>query len=752
MKLFIRTDSCPPTVQTTHEFGLLGPFILLCVIGVTLGCGANPAGQDAGPDSVDVPTLADTNIVEVECVECRDVPGASDVHSDTRDDIAGDGLMTDVHQDGDADIGNVRDADTAIHIDADACPDVECADDGDDGAGDSSQTDVLGVDVGDVIDARDVVDVADPVDASPFSCVPCSETRDCSPAGVTSGLECVAVRGDLGLEGSFCLKTCNDPDDCPAQYNCVGYGDSGDSFCTWKGGDGAICECGPVAVDSEIRTACTIANASGECTGSRYCDADGLTPCDAAIPDVETCNGIDDNCNGLTDEGVQSNFYLDSDADGFGNAAIQVTACQAPDGYSADDTDCDDTRKTVCPSCAETCDSLDNDCDGIVDGGVRSCDIGCGLGFEFCQAGVWVDCNAPAPLECTDYETCLPGHLCAAECPPAPSETLNGLDDDCDGETDEGTCVPDCDGVVCGDDGCGGSCGSCDGGYLCEIGQCVDDCAGLLCGPSPTLGFDCGSCWTGSVCNEGHCEVEMMPVPAGAFQMGCDGEIHINECMPHERPLHQVTLTNAYLVDRTEVTQSEYKRCIDAGVCTAPGNSFDLWSPEARPAYPVHGISWSQADVYCSWVGKRLPTEAEWEKAARGTDGRKYPWGDDNGTCAEAVRYYYDGTSTCGGGGPMRVCSKSPVGDSPYGLCDMAGNVSEWVADWYGENYYWENYFSGEPVIDPIGPSTGGERVWRSGSWTHWYYDVRTTSRGHDEPGGVNWASQTGFRCAMDAE
>jgi len=702
-----------------------------CFVGLTSGCGATDSTLDVGTDAGD-------GLV-------------TDAHPDAVADI-GTNRDADVGADLDADIGTDRDADTGTDVDTDACLDDAMVEDGDGFAVDSGRTDVSGGDVLDIPDIRDAGDVADTTGLSPLSCHPCSVARDCDPDETPSGLECLAIRGDSGLDGSFCLQRCSEPGDCPEPYSCLAYGDSGDSYCMWNGGDGADCECGSAAVDSGARTVCTISNGFGECTGSRYCDADGLSACDAAIPGIETCNGIDDDCNGLTDEGVQSNYYLDSDADGFGNAAIQVVACQVPDGYSADDTDCDDTRKVVCPSCAEVCDTLDNDCDGIVDGGVRSCDIGCGLGFEFCQAGVWVDCNAPAPLDCVDYETCLPVPSCAIECPSAPSETLNGLDDDCDGETDEGTCVPDCGGSVCGDDGCGGSCGSCDGGHFCELGQCIDDCAGILCGPSPTLGFDCGSCWTGSACNEGHCQVEMMAVPAGVFQMGCDREIDINECMPHESPLHQVMLTKAYFVDRTEVTQSEYKRCVDAGVCTAPGDSYGLWSPETRPAFPVHGISWPQADVYCLWVGKRLPTEAEWEKAARGTDGRKYPWGNDDGTCAEAVRYYYDGYSTCGGGGPLPVCSKSPAGDSPYGLCDMAGNVAEWVADRYGENYYWENYFSGEPVIDPTGPSTGDGKVWRSGSWTRSYYDVRTTTRGHDDPEGSNWASYTGIRCAMDVE
>ncbi len=185
------------------------------------------------------------------------------------------------------------------------------------------------------------------------------------------------------------------------------------------------------------------------------------------------------------------------------------------------------------------------------------------------------------------------------------------------------------------------------------------------------------------------------------------------------------------------MTQGAYKKCVDAGMCGVPGCD---WYPSGTPNRPVVCVDWNDAIAYCTWAGKRLPTEAEWEKAARGTDGRKYPWGNQTATCEYAV--IYDGSDYgCGTGSTWDVCSKSPAGDSPYGLCDMAGNVWEWVSDWYGSDYY-----SNSPASNPTGPVSGSGRVVRGGGFYFNVDNLRASSRNDVIPSFVN--VNLGFRCS----
>jgi formylglycine-generating enzyme required for sulfatase activity len=227
----------------------------------------------------------------------------------------------------------------------------------------------------------------------------------------------------------------------------------------------------------------------------------------------------------------------------------------------------------------------------------------------------------------------------------------------------------------------------------------------------------------------------MVCVPAGRFLMGstdADGE-----AQDDEKPQHTVTL-DAFFIDRTEVTNAQYQRCVDAGVClVADMNSYD---PQGKPNHPVIEITWNDARIYCDWAGARLPTEAEWEKAARGTDGRIYPWGNQAPDCSLANYWGKDGGCT---GHTMPVGSY-PAGTSPYGLQDMAGNAWEWIADWYEYAYY-----GASPERNPTGPESGRYRIVRGGSWTQssprWY--IRAANRATDDPSlrspGV------GFRCVV---
>ena len=329
---------------------------------------------------------------------------------------------------------------------------------------------------------------------------------------------------------------------------------------------------------------------------------------------------------------------------------------------------------------------------------------------------------------------------------------------DADGPFGSSTCISDCGTRECGlDPVCGTqNCGTCDHGYSCQDGECVEDtcvpdCGSAECGLDPVCGTqNCGTCDDGYSCQDGECVQDtgwepddytvncgadgMCFIPAGLFWMGCNSTVD-SDCYGNESPYHEVTLSG-YYIDKTEVTQGEYKKCVDAGECNTPS---DNWDPIVTPNRPVVYVDWNDATAYCAWAGKRLPTEAEWEKAARGTDGRKYPWGNEDATCDYAVMD--DGGNGCGTGSTWDVCGKSPAGDSPYGLCDMAGNVWEWVSDWYGSDYY-----SNSPSSNPTGPDSGSGRVRRGGSFVNDYDGLRASNRIVDYPSYDS--GNLGFRCS----
>ena len=257
----------------------------------------------------------------------------------------------------------------------------------------------------------------------------------------------------------------------------------------------------------------------------------------------------------------------------------------------------------------------------------------------------------------------------------------------------------------------------------------------------------------------------MVYVPAGEFEMGStEGEVDdaLELCNAYhgncnralfelELPMHTVAL-DGFWIDRTEVTNAQYQACVQTGLCSPPAQSSSATQPDyygntAFDDYPVLWVSWNEATAYCRWAGARLPTEAEWEYAARGPQGRVFPWGDafegmranycdancDRDWADEAVDDDYTDTAPVG---------SYPAGASWVGALDTAGNVLEWVADWYG-------VYHAERQENPTGPTTGRARVLRGGSWVNDASRVRSADRSMMP--ADRW-HDVGFRCARSSE
>lgn len=220
-------------------------------------------------------------------------------------------------------------------------------------------------------------------------------------------------------------------------------------------------------------------------------------------------------------------------------------------------------------------------------------------------------------------------------------------------------------------------------------------------------------------------------VPEGKFIMGA---AH-NHKTP-DSPEHVVYL-DAFWMDKVEVTNAMYLKCLKANGCTTPVSDNVYYDKWIYRDHPIVYVTWDQANGYCLWAGRRLPSEAEWEKAARGTDGRLYPWGDELPTPRLAN---FSGTMIQESVSSFRY----PLGTSPYGALNMSGNVREWVADWFDANYY-----SYSPYANPKGPETGFERSLRSASYNEDGREIAITNRYRHEPQSAGLSR--GFRCAQDA-
>jgi len=237
--------------------------------------------------------------------------------------------------------------------------------------------------------------------------------------------------------------------------------------------------------------------------------------------------------------------------------------------------------------------------------------------------------------------------------------------------------------------------------------------------------------------DEPYREVEWVTIPAGEFEMGDDKNIG----EPDERPLHKVYL-DEYAISKYEITFEQYDKFCDETGRAKPSNEISSSKFVPRTKFPVVNITWDDAKAYCDWLSQKLgknihlPTEAQWEKSARGTDKRTYPWGNQQPT---STLVNWDNRSTT----KPKIVGSHPDGNSPYGICDMAGNVWEYCNDWYFSNYY-----SISPYKNPPGPSGGPWRVIRGGSFSRREGPVRSSYRGGNS-NSISYRS-IGFRPVME--
>ncbi|HOX47434.1 MAG TPA: SUMF1/EgtB/PvdO family nonheme iron enzyme [Myxococcota bacterium] len=544
------------------------------------------------------------------------------------------------------------------------------------------------------------------------TCVACLAAEDCQGGQICSGFVCAdpprcqsdgeCEIGQICVQGA-CLVGCRSNRDCPDGQTCD----------TDLGPDGTCIECA-VPGDCPAGQTCQDHLCVPYCTAEAHC---APLHCNLTSHQCVACTA-DEHC-----------------ADG---SICQADACVA--GCRADE-DCDTGHCLVAESTCVDCLSLDHCPLGTlcVD---HACVMGCRDSRD-CPAGLLCDTDLGAQgtcVECLGDEDCLATERCAA-----------GLCQFfCDADADCSPPNPACDPAqgVCVQ--CTRS-DHCPAGTICLEQACTPGCTadrdcpeGMVC--EPDLGphgscVECledADCGVGFACDQNRCVIagsEMVRLPGTSFNRGSPAGVGESD----ETPMKQVVVPTYYL-DRTEVTNAQYQACVQAGWCSLPSDTTAYGDP-ARADHPVVYVSWQQASDFCGWVGKSLPSEARWERAARGDAlaDRTYPWGDGAPDCARAN---YSGCQA-GGNATAEVGSR-PGGATPEGALDLAGNVWEWCYDYYSSTYYGEQ---DALLTDPYGPAEGTNRVVRGGAFNSLPEALRTANRASRDPASGHL--DVGFRCAM---
>ena len=583
------------------------------------------------------------------------------------------------------------------------------------------------------------------------------------------------------------------PDKPPVKAVC------GDGKC--NGGEtcfNCVEDCSPCCGDDECNggETCDTCAVDCDCCGSGVCEK-GETEC-SCPKDCGWCKGC---CKAGSDACKAGTV-----ADECGKNGSYCATC--PYGKSCQEGKCACECGDGLCGCVENCDTCPEDCDTCCgQGGCQAkygedtctCPEDCGPPCTFKQCGP-DPCGGASCGTCPSYAYCDAEGQCQPKCGNEVcdvGETCSSCSFDC------GICPycgdQTCDETeACGD--CPADCGECCPNSLCDNGEtcetCPADCGGCPGVCDDVCGLELEECL--EFAGLPVCVPKMVKIPAGTFWMGCNDPADPDEesdCEPDSYPYHEVALWD-YSIDITEVTNEQYAFFLDwlqangqpnlcmGQPCVDVAAAEELqvektetgWSAKAgKELTPVVEVTWYGGQAYCQW---RCPTcglctEAQWEKAARGgcawyetkeadcnLDSYDYPWGQQTPSCVYAVTYGVGGPG-CGNGGPLNGCSRSPKGDSPYGLCDMAGNVWEWVFDRYQQDYYcdgpdatgdepcaMDSTWPGSPKAwsGPTGPEGGEFRVLRGGSLNFICPACLGVShRSHDYPAGS--LDLVGFRC-----
>ncbi len=535
-------------------------------------------------------------------------------------------------------------------------------------------------------------------------CVECLDAADCAEGEICSGGVCAqqavctedsqCEMGQICVDGA-CVAGCHSNRDCPDGWTCLPDQDP-HGTCVECQNDG---DCGPGQACSDGR--CVI-----HCTSDAHC-----TPlyCDQASHQCVACTEDAHCAEGEICDQLECRTGCREDADCASGHCDQASHSCVECG---DDDDCPLGSLCIGQGCVTGC-SGDRDCPPDL-----QCDADMG------PHGTCVECLSDA--DCAADHRCVAG-MCEFYC---------ASDDDCQpprSACDAGVCVEctsndHCErGTICIEQACRPGCQTdrdCPAGMVCapelgEHGGCVDC-------------LDDEDCPVGMSCESNRCVIagsEMIRLPGGTFTRGSDP----GEGEADEEPEQQIQVPTFY-IDRTPVTNDQYRACVQAGACSPPADTA-AFDQQALGQHPVTHVSWQQADGFCGWMGKNLLSEARWERAARGlADERSYPWGDGAPDCNR--------TNYAGCAGHTTRVGAHPAGASPEGALDMAGNVYEWVFDRYDRDYY-----QSAPTEDPWGPLEGDYRVIRGGAYDSPAANIRVANRGARAPDTTH--PNVGFRCAL---